>query len=141
MTVQKRKKEKEKVATPVEATTWPETAMRAGTTAKAKAQHTSTGTATNVAGMGTTGQTAELARGKEKEKLTKKGSPPGAANQRKTKTNGQNKQKAGKEGARKSAELSKMFVCEVRKEDDYFGKITIDSGAEVCVAPPLWRPQ
>ena len=32
-------------------------------------------------------------------------------------------------------------VCEVRTEDDHFGKITIDSGAAVCVAPPSWCPQ
>ena len=32
-------------------------------------------------------------------------------------------------------------MCEVRAEENHFGKITIDSGAAVCVAPPSWRPQ
>ena len=32
-------------------------------------------------------------------------------------------------------------VCEVRADEDHFGKITIDSGAAVCVAPPSWCPQ
>ena len=32
-------------------------------------------------------------------------------------------------------------VCEVRAEENHFGKITIDSGAAVCVAPPSWCPQ
>ena len=32
-------------------------------------------------------------------------------------------------------------VCEVRTEENHFGKITIDSGAAVCVAPPSWCPQ
>ena len=32
-------------------------------------------------------------------------------------------------------------VCEVRAEEGHFGKITIDSGAAVCVAPPSWCPQ
>ena len=28
----------------------------------------------------------------------------------------------------------------MRADEDHFGKITIDSGAAVCVAPPSWRP-
>ena len=32
-------------------------------------------------------------------------------------------------------------ICEVRTAEDHFGKITIDSGAAVCVAPPSWCPQ
>ena len=57
----------------------------------------------------------ERAKEKGKEKVTKRGSPPGAAKKRKAKTNGQNKQKAGKEGPKKSAGLKKMFAKYGRK--------------------------
>ena len=32
-------------------------------------------------------------------------------------------------------------ICEVRAEESHFGKITIDSGAAVCVPPPSWPPK
>ena len=79
---------------------------------KEKGQHTLTGTVTNAANMDTTEQVAEQAKEKEKARAkdTKKENPPVAVNKRKTKTNGNNKEKNGTAEVKKSAGRSKTFV-------------------------------
>ena len=83
---------------------------------------------------------ASKGKGKGKGKGYEKGKPTWSCEQAEDEHEWQEQ---GEEWSGGGEEVSGTLedVCEVRTEDDHFGKITIDSGAAVCVAPPSWCPQ
>ena len=86
------------------------------------------------------GANCRTSKGKGKGKGNEKGKPTWSCEEAENEDEWPEQAESWKGG---SEEVSGTLedVCEVRTEDDHFGKITIDSGAAVCVAPPSWCPQ